>query len=139
MNFENVKEKLMFHSGRHPDIDDPRWGNGFLGSLRPFKGKLDESIFHDIMSCLRSLSDYLRNSDLLDKEIVSSINGILHYGRAWALEEEGMLRRNNLISDVDVEKMSDWLNCISDTFCILMDGCDDKKAFETYRFIQEEE
>ncbi|MCP3926948.1 MAG: hypothetical protein GY714_30690 [Desulfobacterales bacterium] len=88
------------------------------------------------MDCLRSIGDYLRDSDLVDKQIVSAVLGIIHLGRAWAVEKNGMLRSNNLISDEDVEKMEEWLSCMSDTFCLLMDGCDDDVAFESYYYIQ---
>jgi hypothetical protein len=132
MNVEQAKEKLMFHSCSHPHIEDERWINGFMGSLRPFKGRLNDDNFHDVMACLKSLSSYLRESNLLDKQIVSAVTNIIYFGRAWAVEEEGMLRSNQLISDADVEKMDVWLSCLSDAFSMLLEGCDEKAAFELY-------
>ena len=31
MNKEEAAVLLSFHSGRNPDIDHPKWTNGFLG------------------------------------------------------------------------------------------------------------
>jgi hypothetical protein len=55
---------------------------------------LKDDNFPDVMACLKSLSGYLRESNLLDKQIGSAITTIIHLGRAWAVEEEGMLRSN---------------------------------------------
>ena len=43
MDKETAKTLLSFHSGRNDDINNPKWENGFLGSLRPFCGELIES------------------------------------------------------------------------------------------------
>ena len=42
-----------------------------------------------------------------------------HFGRAWELAPDGMLRRNGLIAAPDVERLEAWL-----------DGADDRTAFE---------
>ncbi|WP_335993961.1 hypothetical protein [Fusobacterium polymorphum] len=44
MNIELAKELLSFHSCRNDDINNPKWENGFLGSLRPFQGKYMKKI-----------------------------------------------------------------------------------------------
>ena len=52
MNIELAKELLSFHSCRNDDINNPKWENGFLGSLRPFQGKIYEKNF-SIFALLR--------------------------------------------------------------------------------------
>ena len=37
MKFKDLLVELSFHSGRNEDIKNPKWENGFLGSLRPYK------------------------------------------------------------------------------------------------------
>ena len=55
MNIELAKERLSFHSCRNDDINNPKWKNGFLGSLRPFQGKIYEKNFKEIIECLKTL------------------------------------------------------------------------------------
>jgi len=45
MDKEEALLLLSFHSTRNSDIDNPKWENGFLGILRPFKGELTDAIF----------------------------------------------------------------------------------------------
>ena len=55
MTQDEAKEFLSFHSGRHSDIEHPKWENGFLGSLRPYKGILFEENFHEVIECKKPL------------------------------------------------------------------------------------
>ena len=131
MTEKNAIEELMFQSGRHSDIENPRWENGFLGMLRPFQGNLIEENFHKIISILYILSDKL-NEELIKKEIIASIWGICHLGRAWGIYPEGMLQSNNLISKEQIKDLDNWIEHISYiTFCLL-DGCGKDVAFEFY-------
>ncbi|MBC6447765.1 hypothetical protein [Actinokineospora xionganensis] len=124
-----AREALLFHSALHPDIDDPRWENGFLGSLRPFKGLREEN-FHEVMAALRVLAEPLQ-ADQVPREVVSSLVNICHLGRAWGLEPGGMLRRNGLIGDADIERLDDWICTISYAFFCVLDG-DVDEAFHEY-------
>lgn len=91
MDVQEAKELLSFHSGRNSDIDNPKWKNGFLGSLRPIKG-LNRGNFIEVMECLRTLKDEIA-APLIDREIVCDIVGITHLTRAWA-SPQGMLGRH---------------------------------------------
>jgi len=133
MTEEQAIEELMFQSGRHTDINNAKWENGFLGMLRPFKGKLIEENFHKIISCIAVLSKKL-NEDSIKNEIISSIWGICHLGRAWAIYPDGMLQSNNLIKPEQVKLIESWIEHISYiTFCLL-DGCEETVAFEFYNY-----
>lgn len=56
MTKEEAYILLSFHSCRNNDIENKKWENGFLGSLRPFQGKLYECNFIEIMECLKVMS-----------------------------------------------------------------------------------
>ncbi|MFI5720567.1 hypothetical protein [Nocardia sp. NPDC051750] len=129
MNSVMAAELLLFHSGTHPDIDDPRWEQGFLGMLRPYKGLREEN-FHSVMSCLRVLAPTLQH-DSLDRSAVSSLWGICHLGRTWGVCPDGMLRRNDLISAADVQRLENWIDCISYAVLCLFEGATEE-AFAEY-------
>jgi hypothetical protein len=130
-------EALQFHAGTHPAIEDARWVNGFLGSLRPYRGALRHQGFHEVMAALRVLAPRLRH-DPIDRVVLSSALSIAHLGRAWGVEPQGMLRSNGLISDTDVETLSEWVSCVLDTVTLLLDDADDDVAFESYRLYCED-
>lgn len=83
MDTITAKELLSFHSTRNSDIQNPKWKNGFLGSLRLFCGELREENFTEIMECLKALKDEFSNTTI-DKELVSDLVAIKHLARAWA-------------------------------------------------------
>lgn len=132
MTPEEAKIELSFHSCRNSDINNPLWENGFLGSLRPYKGTPVEENFHDVIACLKTLSDDIRSSNHLEKTIVADISTITHLGRAWAVYENSMLRRNNLIAEKDWKTIENWVDCIAYAFMCLVNGTDNKVAFEAY-------
>jgi len=131
MTKEQAIEELLFQSGRHTDVENPRWENGFLGMLRPFTG-LNEDNFHLVVKAIDVLTDEF-NKTAIQNEIIASISGICHLGRAWGVYPTGMLQSNNLISDEEIKKLENWIEHISYiTFCLL-DGCDNVVVFEFYR------
>lgn len=136
MTRDEAKELLLLHSFTHPSSPDhPRAATGFLGSLRPYKGRLDPANLHEVMAALVTLAPELERATL-DREIVSALWSITHMARAWGLEPEGMLRRNGLISDKDVEMLSDWVDAISYATLSLLDGSGLEVALEPYRELQ---
>ncbi len=132
MNAEAAELLLSYHSGRNPDVENPKWTGGFLGSLRPFRGSLTEENFHEVMACLRVLADDLGDGETLDRGVVSDLWGIVHLGRAWALAPGGMLRRNGLISQDDQERLGSWLETISYAVLMLLDGAGAEEVFGDY-------
>lgn len=131
MNKEQAIEELLYQSGRHSDFNNIRWEKGFLGMLRPFRGDLIEDNLHKTVEAIYVLKEELRKKEV-SKEILVSILGICHLGRAWTVHPEGMLQRNHLIRIEQVSQIEEWINHISYiTFCLL-DGADDVTAFEGY-------
>ena len=125
-------ELLQIHSFTYHDVDDPRMGNGFLGSLRPYKGKLNHDAFHELMACIKALGPNLSHGDWVDRRIISDLWGICQLARAWAIYPNGMLRSNKLIADADVKTMDDWLDCISYAVMMFLETLDETEAFIPY-------
>ncbi len=122
---------LKCHAFAHDDVNHPTMEHGFLGSLRRFRGQLLEANFHELMCILRVLAPDLSNP-ALDREVMACLWSITHLARAWALEPEGMLRSNHLISDEQVTVMEEWLNLFSYAVMILIEGGDEQEAFWGY-------
>ncbi|WP_322745712.1 SMI1/KNR4 family protein [Paenibacillus donghaensis] len=123
---------LKCHAFAHDDMHRHKAENGFLGSLRPFKGELREGNFHELMIVLRALEAKL-GEPVLDREMITCLWSICQLGRAWAVEPEGMLRRNGLITDEQVDRMENWLDLISYAVMTLLGNGGEKEAFWGYR------
>jgi internalin A len=132
MNIEDAQLLLKCHAFTHDRIEHWKMENGFLGSLRPFRGELLEGNLHEVMAALRALSDEL-GRDQVNRELISSLWGLYHLARAWALEPEGMLRSNGLLSKAQIEMMETWLNLISYAVMILLENGGEEEAFHGYR------
>lgn len=125
MTIDAAREQLGFHCGADPRIDDARWENGFLATLRPYRGlRLDAMA--NVDACVRAVSTHLRDAPCLDREIVSSLWAIVHYGRWWALDENSMLKRNKLISANDAARLSAWLDDLADRIMQLIGGSNNR-------------
>ncbi|MGP1458913.1 MAG: hypothetical protein ACTTKL_06360 [Treponema sp.] len=129
MNAEQAKELLAFHSCRHDDTDNPKWENGFLGSLRPFQGALREENFTEVIECLRALQDEF-TAPAIDSDVVYDIVSIVHLTREWSAIE-GMLGENNLISESQRQTLLAWAEIIEGCFMYLLEGAADE-AFADY-------
>ena len=136
MTCDEAKELLLLHSFSHPDAaHHPRAARGFLGSLRPYRGRLDPSNLHEVMAALVTLASEFERPTL-DRQIVHALWSITHLTRAWGLEPEGMLRSNRLISDDDIATLTTWVEAISYATWCLLDGVGIDEALEPYREIQ---
>jgi hypothetical protein len=123
MNQQQAIEALCFHGGTHADVQNPRWTNGFLGCLRPYQGSLHEDNFHEVMAAIATLArvDGLAGPQM-SHEVMAALWGIVHLGRAWGVQEGGMLRTNKLISDEDAEELEDWVWTISYAVLLALEG-----------------
>ncbi len=129
MNIDEAKELLSHHSVRNPNYNHPKSQKGFLGSLRPFKGKLYEENFREIMECLKELKEEFFCQQI-DKNIISDIVGIVHLTKAWT-SEDGMLGSNNLLTDEQVKQLILWVEIIEECLMYLLEE-DEESAFFSY-------
>jgi hypothetical protein len=121
MTLDAAREQLEFHCGAEPRIDDPRWKDGLLSTLRPYAGlRLD--VLANVTECVDAVADHLRTTSHLDRRIVSSLWAIVHLTRAWALEPDGMLKRNHLITDEDAATLESWVSDLSYQIFTILDG-----------------
>lgn len=128
MNIELAKELLSFHSCRNDDINNPKWENGFLGSLRPFQGKIYEENFKEIIECLKTLEIEIKKENI-DKNIVSDIISIIHLTRVW-VSEKGILGENNLLTNEQTKYLLTWVDIIESCFMSLLEGASEEAFFD---------
>ena len=131
MTFAQAKQGLLLHSFALNDADDAQMARGFLGSLRPYIGLREEN-FREVMAALRVLAPHL-GAPTLEREIVGALWNICHLARAWGVHPDGMLRRNDLISPADAERLDAWIEAISDVTAMLLDGAAVETAFADYQ------
>ena len=136
MDKQRAQELLSFHSGANPDFNNPKWTNGFLGMLRPFTGVLYETNFYEIMKCLEVLSFDFQSREI-KQETIGYLWSICHFSRAWALHEEGMLQRNNLLTREQIQVLDDWVDIISYAVMNLLEG-NIEEAFSEYKYYLQE-
>lgn len=135
MDINKAKELLSFHSGRNNDIKNPKWINGFLGSLRPFHGELHEENFIEIMECLKVLKDEI-TKPYIEHGIVSDIVGIVHLTRAWA-SPDGMLGNNNLLTQEQTQCLFTWVDIIENCFMCLLENDEEDAFFEYEEYLDD--
>lgn len=133
MDVKEAKKQLSYHSGRNSDIHNPKWKNGFLGSLRPFRGELREENFHEIMECLKALKDEL-SAPTIDREVVSDIVGIVHLAQVWA-SPDGMLGYNHLLSEEQTKQLLAWCDIIETCFMYLLDDAEEEAFFDYEEYL----
>ena len=119
MNKEEAAVLLSFHSGRNPDIDHPKWTNGFLGSLRKYDESIQEHNFIEVMECLKVLSEDFK-SNTLDRDLMADLFGILYQTTIWI--EEGDV--SGVPSDKK-DRIKTWMKIYSYALTILLDYTDD--------------
>ena len=129
MNIDEAKELLSFHSGRNSDIDNPKWENGFMGSLRPFGGELHKENLIEVMECLKVLKGELSGS-AIDRNIVADIIGITYLTRIWA-SPGGMLGSNHLLTENQTKHLLTWVDIIEECLMYLLEDAEEE-AFLDY-------
>lgn len=115
----NAKHLLLLHSMQGPG-DNPIVDSGFLGRLRPYTGLREEN-YTEVCQAIIAVAPLFRENQV-DREILNALWAICYYARAWGLEPNGMLRRNNLISDSNVSKLEKWVKAINKACMILLEG-----------------
>lgn len=123
MNASEARCLLLANGlGTNDDEDSPGFREeGFLGRLRPYRG-LDENLFHEIMEALFVVGDDLRAGAHVDRRLVGSVWSMCSYARRWGVNPQGMLRRNRLISEVDVSRLEQWIDLIESTTLSFLSG-----------------
>jgi hypothetical protein len=124
MTEDEAKRLLLAHAG--PDLEA-----GFLGMLRPYRGLQEES-FHEVMAALAALGPSLGHGQAVDRQVMGALWGICVLGQWWGVEPDGMLRRNKLISEHDVQRLTRWIRIISRAAFFLIEGSQEA-ALDEYK------
>ena len=99
MSPDEAVQRLDFHTQPEP--------GSFLEMLRPYRGLRDD-ILEDVSRSLRACAP-LFGEDRVPRNLLSSVWTISFLGRLWALEPDGMLRRNGLIDKYDLKRLGTFL------------------------------
>src|SRR5262249_11635194 len=99
-------------------MSGPVWD--FLESLRPYRGpRLD--CFWKLMEWLVDYAQSFRGEQI-DRRLVADAWSVAYFTRAWALEPGGMIRRNKLITNADLDLLRKWLDAFESTVFRLLEG-----------------
>ena len=123
MTPDDAVQRIIFHS-------QPESG-AFLEMLRPYRGLRDD-VLTELSACLRAAAPRFTGKDV-SRELVSALWAISYFGRFWALDPHGMLRRNHLISDADLARLAQFLGHFDFAVALLLDGVDVDNAFADWR------
>lgn len=136
MDLAQAKALIQIHGYTHPgSLRDPEikqvMDRGFLGMLRPYKGELHESNFHELMRALRVVGPEFSKPQV-DTQLMSALWGICALARWWGIEPDGMLQRNQMLDEQETEALRDWVHEISYVLMLLLDGESVEVAFQEY-------
>lgn len=87
---------------------------GFLSSLRPYAGTLDRQALADVLSAAKAILRLAERGAEVPISVISWLFGLSRTIRAWAIDDGGMLVRNDLITDADRETLRRWLERVED-------------------------
>lgn len=132
LSVEDAYAQIEKHSFTHDDLDDKKMLNGFLGSLRPYRGVLNQGAFLDLMACLKAIGPTLSTKEDVSRKTISNLWSICHLSRDWATHPDGLLRRNDLISNTDIATITQWINCISYATMMFLESQEPVEAFAEY-------
>ncbi len=128
MTKEDARELLSYHSCRSQDICNPKWTEGFLGSLRPYIGHLKRSNFDEVMECLYILADEFAK-EKVDNELFQDVLSIITLSRVWHINPGFM--SSKVMADKDIATLLEWVDTIENCLWWLLQ--DDKgEAFHYY-------
>ncbi|MCA9776940.1 MAG: hypothetical protein KC800_09500 [Candidatus Eremiobacteraeota bacterium] len=124
MTEEEALEALRFHSGRHENIHSTRWEDGFLSSLRPYRGELNARAMSELVECLRVLAPRLQRGDTVERELITDFLYVIGAGQHWGLHPEGAVQRDKRMTTADACTLRAWFSEYSLAFAMLVEGID---------------
>jgi len=130
MEYRDALNTILMHGIGRSDVPSSEacYEHGFIGCLRPWSGLRDEN-YRELMTAIVSLRHSLAERDAWPTELIAGIVGITRMAHCWGIDETGMLRRNNLITDTDVARLRQWTRRIESVVEQLLMGND---PLETY-------
>lgn len=114
MIIEEAKNKLIIHGSVLANSED--WSKHFLGLLKPYRKRIDNAVFEDIIACLKATYEQFERDSKIDLEIVAGVHCILHFGKEWVLDENSGLRKSGRLPELEILRIENWLRLISDIY-----------------------
>jgi hypothetical protein len=113
MNYDEARRLLLRHGpGTEDSSGEPGWlKNGFLGTLRPYQGLLEQN-FHTVLEALLIVGQQFHTAPLVDRELTHALWDLCWTARVWGLEPDGMLQRNKLITAADTALLRRWVEIL---------------------------
>lgn len=108
----NTKDRLLIYGSLLPN--SPDWAYGFLGKLRPYRGKIENAVFVDIFNCVFAHIDEL-TGDKIDSTLVVSIVGIIKNGQSMIHSESGLIKSGR-IEEEEVKRIEVFLKELLELF-----------------------
>lgn len=135
MNREEALIQLRFHSGRHPDINHPKWRHGLIGSLNYFDGQFNEENFVEVMECLKVLSSEFA-AEQIDRDLMADLYGILYQINLWIVPGGKLEHIDPNIKN----KLVQWLKLYADVIELLLEYSEQscQEAFYEYECYRKE-
>ena len=130
MEYRDALNTILIHEVGRTDVplSDSTLDDGFIGCLRPWSGLRDEN-YRELMSAIVSLHFSLDATDCWPRELILGLVGISRMTHCWALNDTGMLQRNNLITDEELTKLRGWIQRIESVVEQLLLGNDPLEAY----------
>ncbi|MEL7498309.1 MAG: hypothetical protein AAFN77_11920 [Planctomycetota bacterium] len=134
MKYYEALNTILLHGVGRSDVplDEAIMDDGFIGCLRPWTGLRDEN-YRELMRAIVSLHDSLGGMDSWPKDLILALFGITRMTHCWALDDSGMLRRNNLVTDAEIAKLRGWIQRIESVVEQLLIGNDPLETFPKLR------
>ena len=108
---QQARELILLHSYYKPTLHMPRMQDGFLASLRPYRG-LKERNFREVMMALWVLSPELQSGEVVDRQLMDALWRLQFFSYLWGLSSGGMLQRNKLVRPEDSQLLEKWVTAI---------------------------
>lgn len=136
MEYQDALNTILMHGIGRNDVplDEALHEHGFIGCLRPWSGLRDEN-YRELMRAILSLRESLKGRPQWPKELIAGIMGITRMAHCWALDDQGMLRRNGLITGAELDKLRQWVRRIESVVEQLLLDRDPLEAFSDLKEI----
>lgn len=132
MDADEAIDILHCHAGNiDDDADWSKFDSGFVGMLRPYSGLL-ESNFHELMVALYKAAPVFQQSGKIDNKLAHSLWSICSSVHTTATREGSALRRNNLITDSDLKRLTRWVDIFEWDCQMLIMGIAPHIVIESY-------
>lgn len=130
---------LRVHSLSLEDPVDTRLEASLLLSFRGWYGAPRWESFHEVMACIKAIGPSWSSSDMVHRESLSDLWGILSFGYSYVRDpnkQQHRLEDPPLEPDMSIEEW--WLECIGYAVGIYLQFDDAVEAFTPYNDLMQQ-